>query len=459
MTGHILKSPDHNRRTRSGALLTLSLLALVAIFYPTNGRAELARIVDQEVVQALLAENWGIVAEGLLGSVDTQTASPVHRLLKGHACLALNRNNESLCLFLSVTSDDNVNEWEEWTQAFAKKNPESAIACYFRGDALARLKHWEAATKAFKDGIKSQPKHSLLLNARGVVYAVIDSLELAVTDFDSAATANPSLADAFANLGTRRLQKKGGAKGALKWFDSALNLSPDFYMALRGRACALFARGKEKKAQQAFGELVGKVDCVSQLTRDDLASILNHQCGDEGIMLAELRPEQVGTRLDTRWNNLKENPSTWNYNRFVSDLRGQTQELQNHYMDKLKNYSAANLDWSGKLNNLAQNNASLNRPGGTAEGWSRLLDTSLNIVGSGGSLPGQAKHRIDVTRGNYNLSTRIDNLIPDNTIRGPSKIGGVTTNLSHSHYQSWPFQPRYGLCYGPANNNTELVTK
>ena len=83
---------------------------------------------NEEVIrEAILQEEWGKVAV-LLDSVDAQTPSPVLRMIKGHATLALNRNNESLCQFLSVSSEDDIKKWEKWSQGFVKENPNNVIA-------------------------------------------------------------------------------------------------------------------------------------------------------------------------------------------------------------------------------------------------------------------------------------------------------------------------------------------
>ncbi|MBI3302861.1 MAG: tetratricopeptide repeat protein, partial [Deltaproteobacteria bacterium] len=144
------------------------VLVIVAGFFlqsavlPTIASARLAWKADPQLEAAIIKEDWSKVASLL----DSDSAlPPAARLVKAHAYLVLNRNNESLCLFLSVSSEDDLRQWEEWAQSFAKKNPRGAIAHYFRGDALARLRQWDAALKAFNKTLELHPNHPLALNA------------------------------------------------------------------------------------------------------------------------------------------------------------------------------------------------------------------------------------------------------------------------------------------------------
>lgn len=95
--------------------------------------------IEPFVEDAVLTEDWVKVSD-LLTSVDTQTPFPVLRLIKAHAYLALNRNNESQCLFLSVSSEDELKQWQKWSNDFVTQNSQKAIAHYFKGDSLARFR-------------------------------------------------------------------------------------------------------------------------------------------------------------------------------------------------------------------------------------------------------------------------------------------------------------------------------
>ena len=77
-------------------------------------------ILSPEIEKAVLAEEWVKVTE-LIGEVTPET-SAVLRLLKAHACLAINRNNESVGLFSVVTAED-INEWLKWCKNIANNSP------------------------------------------------------------------------------------------------------------------------------------------------------------------------------------------------------------------------------------------------------------------------------------------------------------------------------------------------
>ena len=83
------------------SLIFVGLLILSVPLWVTPEYSFSATEVNVSITKAVLSQDWQGVAE-LLRSVSTQTESPVLRLLKAHACLNLNRNNESLCLFLSA---------------------------------------------------------------------------------------------------------------------------------------------------------------------------------------------------------------------------------------------------------------------------------------------------------------------------------------------------------------------
>jgi YD repeat-containing protein len=54
----------------------------------------------------------------------------------------------------------------------------------------------------------------------------------------------------------------------------------------------------------------------------------------------------TGTALDQKWEAVKQNPSQWNVNRFVSELRVQPPEVQRQYVQQWQNYGAGNRSWA-----------------------------------------------------------------------------------------------------------------
>lgn len=231
---------------------SLLLVFGLIILQTTIVNAQSTVVVNKGVKDAILAEDWSKVAD-LLDQVDAQSSSPVLRVIKGHACLALNKNNESLCMFLSASSGDDLNNWDEWTRVFVKKNGKSAVALYFKGDALARLGKWDDALKAFNRALEIKPKHVMVLNARGVTYAAKGRLANARVDFDEARRLSDfRLADAYANIGFLCIHRKDAVENALNVFNKALKISPHFALALHGRGCIEVILYQIDKAERDF---------------------------------------------------------------------------------------------------------------------------------------------------------------------------------------------------------------
>lgn len=224
------------------------LLAFGAAFALVHFPARAVDVVPPEVEKAILAENWREVVQ-LLPGVETNEASATLRLIKGHACLALNQNNESFSLFLSVKSRKEHTQYQDWAISFKNRNPDKAAAFYFEGDAFARLTNWARAEKAFNDALKIEPTSSLCQNARGVVYAQQDKILLAKTDFSEAAkNRGIQLADSHANAGYLWIQRKEDAKKAQEEFIKALAISPQCALALHGKGCAELVSGSYESA-------------------------------------------------------------------------------------------------------------------------------------------------------------------------------------------------------------------
>jgi tetratricopeptide (TPR) repeat protein len=242
------------------ALLFVPLLSGQIVAHAVNSE------VTSDIERAILSEDWKKVTE-LVPTAVTDSNPVSLRLIRGHACLALNQNNESLRMFLSVASKPSLGEYESWSTSFASQHSEKAIAHYFKGDALARQGKWSGALEAFNTALKLEPRHSLTLNARGVCDALGGEWDQSLADFDAAAKSSPSFSDAWANRGAMYVQRSTAAKGALSAFDTALKYSPESALAKMGRACALFGAGKFDEAETTM------VSCQNQPEITDILAI------------------------------------------------------------------------------------------------------------------------------------------------------------------------------------------
>ena len=268
--------------------------------------------------KAILSEDWPTV-DGLLEAVTPETPSVVLRLIKGHACLALNKNNQSVCLFLSCRSSWEMQEWSEWTKQFLAEHSSYPITHYLYGDSCARQMDWEAASAEFDKGLNIIPEHQLLLNALGVVYAQrakqggerMDQagLNKAEQAFEKAAKSSKGrLADACANSGMLAIQMKDGAKGSLEAFQQGIDIAQTtgdyFSLAHHGKAWMRYLLN-EKEANEAEAELkqaASESPCLAGLFMENMIRFAAYKMNREPeALVAELN--SAGTTLNTHYTS------------------------------------------------------------------------------------------------------------------------------------------------------------
>ncbi len=294
--------------------------------------------VSGEGERLSLGQQWEAV-RAALGTDPSKLSDPALRLIAGHAALALNANNESLCLFLSVSRDTDARVWEKWTTALVQRHDKSPIAHYFRGDALARSAKWDEALKAFDRSLRLDPKHTLTLNARGVCRAAKREWDKALLDFVAASQAGAKFADAHASLGAMWIQKNDAPKGALDAFNRALEISPDSLLARNGRACARIVLDQWEEAERELEDVRARgSDCLSALTdatqvnlaelgrleTDAVSRVMGKLAGVDAGMTTEMvaqrirnltpqKARQLATVLPSaaRWNKMVDWATSW----------------------------------------------------------------------------------------------------------------------------------------------------
>jgi tetratricopeptide (TPR) repeat protein len=456
-------------------LLTLTLMAPAA---PAGDE------VPASAVSALLAGNWQQVDAQLPG-VTPQTPSPVLRLIKGHACLALNRNNEATCLFQSVSSPEELAQWQKWAETLAQQHQGQAVAGYCLGDAQARLGQWAASVATFSAALKSQPRNAMLLNARGVAQAAQKKWDHAVVDFADATQAQPSLADAHANRGTMYIHKKDGAEGALKSFDRALKLSPDSALALNGRACAEFALGRLDEARKDFQVASGKSSCLKGVIGDNIAMVLKYIEEKKYTQVAHASEKEAGFELERRVQDYMKKPSSGNYDKMASAFSSAPANAQGKATTTLTNYLIQSPNKIQNYKEQSANYAHSYQPGGKWDKFYTDLSSVKSEISSGlsasarkgpaamtasvqGTMGGSAKPFADLmnqTSGKrYEGSEKLSQAgsVAERTTLGMSGAmkqpvtgqGGIKMDLSGAHLDrgDWPFVAQYGLFYRIAAN-------
>src|SRR5262249_16882678 len=160
--------------------------------------------------------------------------SNVQRFLLAHALLATNQNNRSLCLFKDVREPIALSEWSNWTANFKRAYNDRAVAHFLTGDAHARSGDFLAAEAEFGNALAIKPDHALGLNARAQLFALSGQGDKAILDANRAARVAPGFADAHATLGTIGVRERFSSDWILKSYKRALQLAPDFALAING---------------------------------------------------------------------------------------------------------------------------------------------------------------------------------------------------------------------------------
>ena len=251
--------------------------------------------IPQDCRNLLLQEKWQAVFETLKKD-DSLTADPVARLLMGHACLANNRNNESILLFLSAKEEEDLNLWSKWTESLLRRHSKNPVALYLSADAKARIGRLDEANEAFTQALRIRNNFALALNARGVVRVLNNEWDVALIDFYQATTLAPELADAHANLGTYWVINEVSGTGALDAFNHAIAINPNFALAYNGRGSLYFGSGEFEKADQDF-------NMAFQLSPALLVAEVNQGLtsayASQLITLASLTKKKPGTTLNS----------------------------------------------------------------------------------------------------------------------------------------------------------------
>ncbi|MFW6106617.1 MAG: tetratricopeptide repeat protein [bacterium] len=467
-----------------GVAVCATCLATARADPPSMADVERA-VLAADAGSGSLEENWAPVVR-LLEGVNEKTPDPVLRLIKGHACLAVNENNESVCLFLSAQAPEARKRWLRWSEAFAGRRSSVPIADYFHGDALGRLERWDDAVARFTAAIEKAPKkqHALAFNARGVVYASQHDFRTARVDFHSAlASSGGRLADAYANIGALRIDTKEAAEAAGKAFDRVIGgserspqggaLSPNYTLALHGRACVRLVLGQVQLAQDDFRAAQKYGRCALPLLQRNQLRIVAYWRGmTEGELLAAIGSgDEAGTTLDSSmqsvknaWDNFESGAGhiggQFKYNRFHERFSGLTPGQQQQFFKqniapKLQSNSRVATSFQQALGNVRNTN----KPGGFA---TRGGDIAMGVGGVGaiasaaGNPPlaaafgvggGAVKAKTSEWQNhNFNGANRLVELQQSTLGR---QAGGLDMNLANIAWESgdWPFDAYYGLMF------------
>jgi tetratricopeptide (TPR) repeat protein len=289
-----------------GFLLMLALICVALWFNPALATG--AEPVPQPVVTALLAEDWERLAGPLLADVNVSTDSPILRMIKGHVCLAMNRNNESLCLFRSAASPADLSDWHKYTEALLAKHSKNPVIAYLNADAMARLGDWKSAEERFSNSLSGGGPRlkAMALNSRGVALAELKRFGDAIMCIHNATLTFPSFADAHANSGFLALLLKESVKSALEDFTAAVHHSPNFSLAQYGMGFTAGILGRFEIAEKAFDSSLSQPGCAAEYMSALVQSALQNLSDRNAALIAQDEGDNPGMSVSnaiTAMNN------------------------------------------------------------------------------------------------------------------------------------------------------------
>jgi tetratricopeptide (TPR) repeat protein len=447
------------RTKRWGTVIAVAVLAAIGaagVFWPSwwAVRPACASAVTPEVEQALLREDWRAVL-GRLAAVDHTQRSALPRLIKAHACLALNQNPESLCLFAHLSARD-VEEWRAVTRYWALVYRDRPVAHYLYGDALARSGDWTGALRAYDRGLRRQPDHTLTLNARGTVLAAHGEFDQAVLDLTRAASMTPVLGDAAASLGATYLAKGSGARGAFDAFTRALDNDPDNVLARAGRACAACALGQLGVAAQDLKAATKPPPCVRSQMLPTIASLQRALAAAERRQSARLARGDLGANAWTAFEKFKADPWSHATRTQLFDTMTKFRQADPSRFRETMQQMAPLIKSDGRLKAAFSSSLAFqlerNRSGGVLD---KLYSAFTGVSGQV-RLPGGGKIGFD-GKGFFDSMGRsreqkFQAMKEMNQISGglgSRHLGGVDTNPDNAWVDAgqWGFVPGFGLHY------------
>ena len=463
---------------KKSILLITALLVIwsVSITYSQ----EIKRIDLDKTTSFALKEQWSELNQFLDSIPENDPNAAVLRMLKGHACLAINENDVSFCCFLTVMKDSiGLQKWIAYATDLTGKNDKSSVSCYFLGDAQARLRKFDEAIQSFSKAIDLNKNSYLSNNARGVTYLVVTKYYEAKADFQKATEIKNDFADATNNLGNRTLVIMEGAKKGLEYFDKALEINPKNSLSYLGRGCLRVIQN-DHDTTDFFLSLKNSF-CTNPFFIINFDTIMDRITGVNNF-LADI-VDNPGTsfkasyqtpstsnvdNLHNTYSDWKSNPTQANWNKVVYASNAVSSNELNHFSNStLKADMYKNADLRDKAR--TQNDAVHDWNNGKAQGWTefgRFAAKTIAATTAGVTAFFHPATTPLVTAGYHVTSAAADNVANNvntmtNQSRNSSDIlgnsfshtkttqGGVSQSFQSAFIENgkWPFIPCYGLLY------------
>ncbi|MGA7830580.1 MAG: tetratricopeptide repeat protein [Terracidiphilus sp.] len=178
-------------------------------------------------------------------------------------------NNLGMALFATGRIDDAIREYEKGLEIY----PDSAELHNNLGQALAQTGQLEEAVKHFERAVYIKPDYAEAHVNLGIALLSAGRLDLAANEFSSAVDSDPRSAVAHTYLGTTLYYGHGKVQEALAQWRKALELNPDYVIALSQTAQALSASPTASDRNGA--EAVKLAERAVELSKGEDAVILD----------------------------------------------------------------------------------------------------------------------------------------------------------------------------------------
>jgi len=400
---------------------------------------------------AVLRGDWPSV---LRTSNQDLRVTPV--LLKAHAFLAANRDDEAVCTFQRASAQDK-RAWDVWTASLVGAYPRAAAAHYLRGDALARIPDLKAAELEFDRALQLDAEDQLALNARGVIRCLRNDWN-GINDLRHATELRSATAASWNNLGYANLASRRSADSAADAFDEALRVSPTFTLANAGKGYAALVLGRWEAGSTALRAARIPGTCTAPMVVGNLSQ-LTAWAESMARSLGDQTDEPPGVEMSQDLHNLIDQHDLSAVGQ-IGHLLGSHPELNGAYQTAMASLRNTDNTFYNRVLETTKTDASWTQPGGYAD---TLLNTLKSFSADLG-LGAETKDKMSNLKFNAGINISpaplLDRQLQQTThdYSGYSQMlndmkssmpGGATTSLAAAHLDrgDWPLVPLYSLGY------------
>ncbi len=395
---------------------------------------------DRLLTNAVLREEWAAIVD-MLSLVNDANLPAEYRAIKGHACLATNRSNESLELFMSLLNGMDQRSWQRWSDEFARQYPERALALYLQGDGLARLGRWREAETCFSRALQLDPQCYLAWNARGVTSHALGNTLMARMYFSKANKAREDFADAYASRGALSVclrSLREGETGPEGLFMNAFRCSQNKEPALvlLGLGCVKYGKQVYDESRRHYDN-IPQTSCLSALAQRDALMVELARLEHMSEMAGDVGTSVIGQTLHVNMNYDSDSGgiSDEDWSRIIQIAYEKLERLRQLYSEQCGGAAAASAycqELLRQITELEEAIAEITR--GNRKGNVRpLLDavTDMVVVAIG-----------EVNRAMANRRGRNSENRPRDLGGVDSDVGGIRVNRG-----GWKVSTVYGLLY------------